>query len=219
MSTLYHKTPPYSLIVYNLLPLIDALEDAGWQRSRVHRATLRRDRVEWWELPDRQRIRVEFEGEAFAIGASRSRTMEFLRSIDTSSNEAIARAAGCWTDAEISAARSKGGHIYRDRSLSVEERAEGVILEIRAVYQRDRCGWVGRWRVYQDKDYQHPPDEATYAAHWLAANSERFEPEVIAVLKRRYPLRTLPHIKPGSTQFHSQPVTGKPRVALISRRG
>ncbi len=211
MSTLYIKTPPFSLVVYNLLPLIDALEAAGWKRSRVHRATPRRDRVEWWELPDGQRIRVEFEGEVFAVGADRSRTMAFLRSIDTSSDEAIAHAAGCWTMAQIDATRSEGGRIYHDHSRSVEERAEGVVLEMRAVYQRDRSGWAGSWRVYQDKDYQHPPDEATYAAHWLAANSERFDPEVVAVLKRRYPLRTRPHIKPGSTQFHPQPVVEKPR--------
>jgi hypothetical protein len=218
MSTLYRKAPPYSLVVYHLLPLIDALEAAGWQRGRVHRVTPRRDRVEWWELPDGQCIRVEFEGEAFAVGADRSRTMEFLRGIDTSSDEAIARAAGCWTDAQISAARSEAGHIYRDRSRSVEERAEGVMLEMRAVYQRDLRAWAGMRRVRQDKDYQHLPDEATYAAHWLAANSERFDPEVVAVLKRRYPLRTRPHIKPGSTQFHPQPVGEKPRSSRPSRR-
>lgn len=211
MSTFYSKAPPYSLIVYHLLPLIDALEGAGWQRGRVHRATPQRDRIEWWELPDGQRIRVEFDGEVSAVGAQRSRTMEFLRSIDTSSDEAIACAAGCWTDTQIGAARSEGGRIYRDKALAVAERAEGLLLEIRAVYQRDLRAWAVMRRVRQDKDYQHPPDEATYAAHWLAANGESCDPDVIAVLKRRYPLRTRPHIKPGSTQFHPQPVAEKPR--------
>jgi hypothetical protein len=95
----------------------------------------------------------------------------------------------------------------------------GSCLEIRAVYQRDLYAWVSQWRIFQNKTYQHPPDEATYAAHWLAANSERYDPEVVAVLKRRYPLRTQPHIKPGSTQFHSQPVAEKPRASRAGRQG
>ncbi len=209
----YGISSRHSVIVFNLLPLIDALERAGWQRSRVQRATKQRSHIEWWGLPNGQRVRVEFEGKAFAVGVQRSDTIAFLRGIDTASDEAIARAAGCWTMAQIDSTRSEGSRIAHNAVGSVEERAEGIMLEIRAVYQRDLHAWVAWWRVDQDKDYQNPPDEATYAAHWLAANGDGYDPSVIAVLTERYPLRTQPHITPGSTQFHPQPVAPESRRA------
>lgn len=200
------------IIVHNLLPLIDALERGGWERTRTQRATKQRDQIEWWSLPDGQRIRVDFYGEAVAVGRHRIHTLIFLNNLDTSSEEAIARAGGCWTGTQIDATRNEGNRIYYDKTRSVEERAEGLLLEIRGVYQRDRCVWVGDWRVYRDTAYQHPPDEATYAAHWLAVHSERIDPAVRAILKQRYPLRGKPHIKPDSTMFHPQPVDGTART-------
>lgn len=212
------KPKTYHQVVWNLLPLVHALEAAGWKRVRVHRETPWRNRIEWWSLFDGQRIRVEFHGEAYAVGVNRDLTLEFLQGIDTSSNEAVAQAAGCWTDRQIDAVRSQGNQIYLNTSLSLEDRAEGVMQEVRAVHQRDLYAWAAHKRVYQDKRYQNPPDEATYAAHWLVANQHRFESNVIALLKRRYPLKGRSHIKTGSTQFHPQPVDGVPPSSSSRKR-
>lgn len=212
------RTPKtYNQVVWNLLPLVHALESAGWKRVRVHRENPRRDRIEWWSLFNGQRIRVEFEGEAYAVGFNRDLTLEFLQSIDTSSDEAVAQAAGCWTDRQIDAVRSQGHQIYLNTSLPIEDRAEGVMQQIRAVHQRDLYAWAARKRVYQDTRYQNPPDEATYAAHWLVA-TQHLDPKVIALLKRRYPLNGRSHIKTGSTQFHPQPVDSVPPSSSFQKR-
>lgn len=107
---------------------------------------------------------------------------------------------------EIESTRSEESRIAHTTIGSVAERAEGIMREIRAIYSCDLHAWVGSWRVDQNKDYQNPPDETTYAAYWLAANGDGCNPSMIAVLKRRYPLRTKSHSTMGSTQFHPQPV-------------
>lgn len=48
------------------------------------------------------------------------------------------------------------------------------------------------------------------SAHFEDVADESRAPDVIAVLKRRYPLRIRLHIKPGSTRFHPHPVAEKP---------